>query len=266
MRRLTIVLALLFVGGFYQRFAQSEQQKPSGDSTSKTDTKIQPLPTVPTPPTLIPSSANTVNPTAPAPNTNCQQTANQNNKWEHISIILGAVATAVIAIFTFLTWLIYREQLRVSKINERAWIVPIIGEVTATSDPKAFQIEVHLKNTGKTPAWIFAAGSQGKGQTKEKPLPAIPPYQEMKPFSEKGSLLSPDAFFPQGFPLDQERIDHVLSGKSELFVFGYAKYRDIYGKPHVIRYCFEAKKSQDANHPHPLEFYVGGPENYIEAD
>ncbi len=88
----------------------------------------------------------------------------------------------------------------------------------------------------------------------------------MKPFSKKGTLLSPTGSLTQGFPLTKERLDHVQAGKSQLFIFGYARYRDVYGDPHIVRYCFEAKKSQDANHPHPLEFYVSGPNEYIDAD
>jgi hypothetical protein len=266
MRYLACIFLLLSTSLAHQREPPKQQQKPSGDSTSKTDTKIEPLPTVKTPPTLIPTPANTGNAATTAPSTNTQKKSYQNNGWEHVAIILSAVATLVIAVFTLLTWLIYKEQLRVSKINERAWVVPLIGEITATPDPKTFQIQVNLRNNGNTPAWIVAAGSQGKGATKEKPLPDIPPYEEMRPFPEKGSLLSPTGFFPQGFPLSQERIDHVLDGQYQLFIFGYAKYRDIYGNSHITRYCFEARESQDANHQHALEFYVGGPENYTEAD
>ena len=157
-------------------------------------------------------------------------------------------------------------MLRASKINERAWVVPVIGTIEPTKDPQQFQIKVDLKNNGKTPAWIIAAGSKGKGATEQQPLPVKPLYDEMSPFTKKGNLLSPTNSFTQGFPLEKQRLDHVLAGQSRLFIFGYASYRDVYGDSHIIRYCFEAKKSQDANHPHPLEFYVGGPNAYWEAD
>jgi len=264
-------LVLLFsLTAFNQGSTQLEQQQKTGNTREKTNSEIRALPPVTTPTPLPPTAANTSNGTIAAPNANSQQASDQKdilqNKWDHLATLLAAVATAVIAVFTWLTWRVYQEQLRVSKINERAWIVPVVGAVTPTPNPKVFQIQVDLLNNGKTPAWVIAAGSQGKGATKEKPLPDLPPYTEMKPFSEKGSLLSPNGSLAQGFPLEQERIDHVLSGQSQLYIFGYVRYRDIYGDSHITRYCFQAKKSQDANHPHPLEFYIGGPDHYTEAD
>jgi hypothetical protein len=180
--------------------------------------------------------------------------------------LLNTVATVALAVFALFSVLIYWSQLKALKINERAWIVPGICTIKTTPDPQKFHITVDLQNTGKTPAWITAAGSNGQGATDEKPLPAVPSYVDMKPFPKKGNLLSPGGVLEQGLDLTKERLDHVLAGKSKLFVFGYARYRDIYEKPHIVRYCFEARKSQDANHPHPLEFYVSGPDTYSEAD
>jgi hypothetical protein len=245
---------------------QIQQHQQTGDTGDKTNTEIHPLAPVPTPSALPPTAANASNVTLSAPSANYQQTFNQNNTWDHLATLLTAIATAVIAIFTYLTWGIYREQLHAAKLDQRAWVIPIIGVITATPDQKMFQVKVDLRNNGKTPAWITAAGSAGKGATKQQPLPAIPPYGEMAPFSEKGNLLSPTGAFTQGFPLPKERLDLVQAGQAQLFIFGYAKYRDAYGDPHVVRYCFEAKKAQDINHPFPLEFYVGGPDNYTDAD
>ncbi len=180
--------------------------------------------------------------------------------------VLETLSTTIVAIFTVLIFCVYLSMLRASKTNERAWVVPIIGMIEPTEEPTLFQITVDLRNNGKTPAWITAAGSGGKGATEQQPLPAVPPYTEMKPFSKKGSLLSPTGAFTQGFPITKERLDHVQAGKSKLFIFGYAKYRDVYGDSHIIRYCFEARKSHDMNHPYPLEFYVGGPDGYTDAD
>jgi hypothetical protein len=179
---------------------------------------------------------------------------------------INTLTTIAIAIFTFFTVRIYQAQLRALKINERAWIVPNVGIIEKTKDPEAFQIKVELTNKGKTPAWVTAAGSNGKGATKEEPLPTSPPYDEMKPFTTKGTLLSPSGSLIQGFALSKQRLDYVQAGLSQLFIFGYARYRDVYGDSHIVRYCYEAKKTHDANHPHPLEFYVSGPNEYTDAD
>ena len=76
-------------------------------------------------------------------------------------------------------------MLHATKINERAWIVPVIGIIEPNENPDKFQIKVELRNNGKTPAWITAAGSNGKGATDQLPLSTKPPYDEMKPFTKK---------------------------------------------------------------------------------
>jgi hypothetical protein len=270
MRYFFVILTLLSAVMLHQRTTQPQQQQKTSETGKKTNNEIRTSPPVPAPATLPPATPNISNVTVAAPKENAQQTRDQHtvfdNVWGHLATLLNVIATVAIAIFTWLTFGIYQEQLRIAKVNERAWVVPIIGEIVPTPNPKVFQIQVDLRNNGKTPAWITAAGSQGKGATKQKPLPDVPPYTEMGPFSEKGSLLSPTGALPQGFPISQEWIDQVLAGQTTLFLFGYAKYRDVYGDIHITRYCFESKKSQDANHPHPLEFYVGGPNNYTGAD
>jgi len=168
--------------------------------------------------------------------------------------------------FTILIFFVYLAMLRASKINERAWVVPVIQPIQATTNPMEFQANVHLINNGKTPAWIMAAGSKGQAITNDKTLPGTASYDEMKPFNEKGQLLSPTGFLIQGFTLDKTRLDLVRIGNLQLFIYGYARYRDVYGDSHIVRYCFQAQKSQDPNHPHPVEFYVGGPKSYWEAD
>jgi hypothetical protein len=157
-------------------------------------------------------------------------------------------------------------MLRTTKINERAWIVPIVGKIEPTKTYDVFQIKVSLQNNGRTAAQITSAGSAAKGSIEEKPLPTYLPYTEMMPFPERGTPLLPNGSFEQGFELSRERLDHALSGQSQFFIFGYVKYRDAYGDSHITKYCFEAKKSLDANLKYPVDFYVSGPSNYIDAD
>jgi hypothetical protein len=262
MRLLITISALLLAGALYQESAQSQEQK-GGDAGKKTNSEIRPLPPTSAPPPLPPTATNTSDRPITTPNKNSEQKYNQ---WDHLSVFLTALATVLIAFFTWLTWRVYEAQLKAMKINARAWVVPMINPIEPTKDPTKFQVRVELRNTGETPAWMIEAGSRGKGATKQEPLPITPSYDKMGPFTEKGTLLTPTGSLTHGFSLEKERLDHVHAEKSQLFIFGYAKYRDVYGDPHIVRYCFEAKKSNDANHPHPLEFYVSGPPDYWEAD
>jgi hypothetical protein len=254
---LTVILAVLILS------VQPNQDRDKHPSESKKSSQYSGCEIQ-----ILPTTSNTIN---ESPNEPCKQpsktdTQNKYQIIEHSTPFLNTLATIAIAVFTILTFLIYRAQLAAMKINARAWIVPIIHPIEPTADPLEFQVTVDLANTGKTPAWITSAGSRGKGATAQAPLPTVPTYDDMKPFSKKGDLLSPNGSFAQPFKLTKERLDHVQTGQSQLFIFGYAAYRDVYGGPHIVRYCFEAKKSHDANHSHPLEFYVGGPDGYMDAD
>jgi hypothetical protein len=263
MRTVITIFSLMLAGVFYQGANPPDRSAKTGDTSEQSKKEVKPLTVVP-PPTTSDSLGTDIC----KQNKSNEQTSTNNSdqRFIHLITYLNAASTVVVAVFTILIWRVYRAMLRASKINERAWIVPVIGMIEPTQDPEKFQVKVTLRNNGKTPAWITAAGSNGKGATDQRPLPIVPPYTEMGPFYGKGTLLSPTGGFDQGFSLDKERLDHVQSGLSQLFIFGYAKYRDAYGDLHFVRYCFEARKSLDANHPHPLEFYVGGPAEYMGAD
>jgi hypothetical protein len=263
MRYLIAFLTMSLGVASYQGTNPPDHATNTGNTNEQGKKEVKPL-------TAIPPTT-TANPPCTQfskPNEGYEQTDTNNsgNIFAHSVPYLTAASTVIVTIFTILIWLVYRAMLHATKINERAWIVPVVAPIEPTESPEEFQVKVDLRNNGKTPAWITAAGSCGKGATEQQPLPTKPPYTEMKPFSKKGTLLSPSGSFTQGFLLTKERLDHVHAGKSQLFIFGYAAYRDVYGDPHIVRYSFEARKSQDANHPHPLEFYVGGPSGYIDAD
>jgi hypothetical protein len=256
--RLFILICVLLLAQVSKKPEQPVQPSNPETAAQEIPKQIEPLPALP----------NSVSGSLAAPPGNSEKTNTTNccDNSNHLITYTNLIFTGLIALFAYLTWSVYKGMLRATKINERAWIVPMVGELKPTKNAGLFQIEVELINTGKTPAWIVAAGSSGKGATEQEPLPTQPPYVEMKSFTKKGTLLSPNGAFTQGFPITKERLDHVQAGTSQLFIFGYVRYRDIYEDTHIARYCFEARKSHDLNHSHPLEFYTGGPNGYMEAD
>jgi len=269
MRRSIKIPVLLCILLFHQISAQAQQQQKPEDAGHKTNSEIRPLPPTPVPPTLPPAAADTDNRTIATPDKDSQQAPNQNtvlnNKWDHFAIILSAVATAIIAIFTWLTWGIYKGQLQTTKLTERAWLVADIGAITKTPKEGLFQVFVEVRNNGKTPAWVTAAGSRGWCKTEQKPLPETPKYTEMGPFTKDGQLLPPTASLPQGITLQQAHINTALKDGGAIYMFGYVEYRDVYGGAHLTRYCYQTKPTLDLNHPDPLDFYISGPEEYLKA-
>jgi len=185
--------------------------------------------------------------------------------WIQIATILSAVSTLVIAIFTWLTWCVYRAQLAAAKLSDRAWLVPDIGLIEKTSVGGTSQVIVKVLNTGKTPAWVKSAGSNGWWVDRDHPLPGSPKYTVMSPFPQRGSPLSPGGYIPQGISLSDAQLARAVRGEISLYVFGFVEYEDIYGTSHRTRYSYRAQNALDLTHPQPLDFYVDGPDGYLEA-
>jgi len=240
-----------------QKPEQPIQPSNSKTSAQKIPEQVKPLPTLPNP----------VSGTTAGPIGNPEQTSATNgyDGPHHLITLINLLCTVLIALFTFLTWRVYRAMLRTTKINERAWIVSEPGSITETKIQGTFQAAVQLGNTGKSPAWVTAAGSNGWLADASKPLPKIPPYEPMKPFTEKGHLLSPKSRMAQGFPFSNAQLIRVVKKEADLYIFGYIKYRDIYGDTHITRYCYHAEPTLDLTDPLPLDFFVGGPDEYFEA-
>ena len=181
---------------------------------------------------------------------------------DHINLL----STAVVAVFTFMIFVVMRRQDRAMKIAERAWVVSDIGSLEPTTRNDKVQVICKLRNNGRTPAWVTAMGSCGKLVRSENELPENPPYTDAGPFTEKGSVLSPNAFTETGIPITAEQLQTLVRGEMILYFMGYVKYRDAFNQKHEARYCYRLKPSQDLASPVPLEFYVDGPDHLNSAD
>ncbi|MGA9304958.1 MAG: hypothetical protein WBW31_06080 [Candidatus Sulfotelmatobacter sp.] len=181
---------------------------------------------------------------------------------------INSGSTVVIAIFTILTFFVYREMLRSSKIAERAWVVSDIASSIpedAKDSPNGFQIIYLLGNKGRTPAWITAIGSRGRLTTAVKKLPPEPDYDWAGPFPPEGTVQPPNASIERGTKLSQADLNYVEIGVSTLYIYGIVKYRDIFGDEHETRYCYVFKPGPTADNPAPRGFYIDGPEGYNAA-
>jgi hypothetical protein len=183
------------------------------------------------------------------------------------SIHLDSVFTGIIALFTILTYFVYREQLRAAKISERAWIVPEVAPPIQDGGmiSKNFQVVFSVVNKGRTPAWVTAIGSKGQLTTPKKGLSEKPEYDWAKPFPAEGTVMPPEGRIEQGFPLTVTELNDINGGVSTLYVFGAVKYRDIYGDKHETQYCYVFRTGSTADNPAPRGFYVAGPNGYNSA-
>jgi len=256
-RFLATLLALLLATWIYQKVEPPKQSLEIRDPSEQSQGEIRP-----------PSSSADINGSTTAKlNSDAHQTNTSNNGWTHWLAPIDPFSTAIIALFTVLTYLTLRSQLEANKIEKRAWLVSDIGSIEETKIKGTFQVIVQLRNNGKSPAWVTAAGSKGLWATDTNPLPKDPKscYDLMGPFTKKGQLLPPTAWLPQGFSLPNAELTRAVRKEVILYVFGFIEYRDIYGDHHRTRYCYQAKPTLDQTSPNPLDFYVGGPDEYSDA-
>jgi hypothetical protein len=181
---------------------------------------------------------------------------------DHINLL----STAVIAVFTFMMFVVMRRQDRATKIAERAWVVSDIGSLEPTTRNDKVQVICKIRNNGRTPAWITAMGSCGKLVRSESDLPENPPFTDAGPFTPKGSVLSPNAFTETGIPITAQQLQTLVRGEVILYFMGYVKYRDAFNQKHETQYCYQLKPSHDLTSTAPLEFYVGGPDRFNRID
>ena len=113
--------------------------------------------------------------------------------------IVTAIATAVIAAFTFTLWLTGRNQLRHTREIERAYVTgggnyakdPLTGAIVVRNGKQVFQ--VHVGNYGKTPLFLshYDVHSAKLGDLKAEAQVLCRVVDKVHPFSDR---LAPGAY------------------------------------------------------------------------
>jgi hypothetical protein len=209
--RLLILVSTLLLAQTAQNPSQPAQSQKTGDNGQEIRSQVAPLSAPP----------NSVNTAVPAPPSNSEKTSTANSYSDgpyHSLTYLNALFTLAIAVFSFLTWRIYKAMLRATKITERCWLVSAVGSIEDTQVNGKYQVIVKIPNNGNTPAWVTAAGSRGSWVDDKNPLPEKPGYDLMGPFPPNGQLLPPTAWLLQGFPLEKTKLDQVVNKSLNLYI------------------------------------------------
>jgi hypothetical protein len=128
-----------------------------------------------------------------------------------------------------------REAMR---LERRAWIGPVRMGLTEVAADKPLRVEVHLLNTGETPArevqvqGALRIAAEGQLPTFTYDPPSRPPSRlvvqpqmtVIMPFNSRGNIQS------GAFPL-------LNSGAQVIFMYGLVQYRDVFDRPHATRFC-----------------------------
>jgi hypothetical protein len=211
------------------------------------------------------------------------QTANQEATPKWINEV-NAFSTLAIAIFTFVTILVFGYQVKVTHEVERAWITVSLEPspngylewVEMPTDGSKLSVEGIFKNNGRTPGKMtkaqvrFCYIENVDALAKE---PNYSGYSELGNMPADGHVIVPSgefrvtAFFEglndSNIPT-QDQITLVRAEKASLFVVGRIQYSDAFSRPHETRFCFTymmiSKKI-----PYMGRFQLGGPPEYNKA-
>lgn len=181
------------------------------------------------------------------------------------TVLINTMATAVIAVFTFMMFRVNCRQNRETKIIERAWVVPEIGFLQPTKTGETFQVICKVHNKGRTPARITRMASAGQYVPKGDDLPETFRYpKEAEPFTERGYVMPPGAITETGIAIESGHLQLIKEQKGDFYFLGLIEYRDTFDQHHVTKYCYQLKPSQDLTNP-IFEFYIGGPDRFNDA-
>jgi hypothetical protein len=106
---------------------------------------------------------------------------------------------------------------------------------------------VKLKNYGKSPAWLTGLGGSFDILKSTADLPSTPIYREHEVLQDRGVVLVPlgteDTWRTLKLPQPEDQLVPVPIGQNQehvLCFYGYIKYKDIFGRIHETRFCYQA--------------------------
>ncbi len=170
--------------------------------------------------------------------------------WENNSEFALVVATAFVALFTLLlavyTALLYRSTAALAKGADKS--AKDIGAMTIATErayvklshmapglrikegQKSCEVQVEIRNHGRTPATVTDVRVWGKLLEHGEPLPM--PFQYPPPIqSPSAFLVAGEAFFKtQVLPLHGDNSESVICSAKRLWVYGHVDYIDAFGR------------------------------------
>lgn len=153
--------------------------------------------------------------------------------------------------YAIVTGLLWWDQHRNFKRDERAWIAIKEMQITQLSAGKVLMGEVRIVDTGRTPG--VNATFPGGIQTSHSFEDALTQYAKLKQPFFYPSVLFPgiDQVLPSSTKetLDDGQVKAIEAGLLQVYLIGDIHYSDVFGCPHTTHYCgkyrFETKRFEN---------------------
>lgn len=147
--------------------------------------------------------------------------------------------------------------------SERAWVVADVPKVFLGSPIGTMDIFCTVRNRGKTMAHVFEKGENLAIEFAAEKLPTSPDYGKTAKWPT-GVVLSPasESVLTRTLHIsDSDMWQKVMNGAMVLFVFGFVKYLDVFGRAHETRYIFRFETTWNKNG----DFYIEYKDEYSSA-
>jgi hypothetical protein len=150
--------------------------------------------------------------------------------------------------------------------SERAWMSAVMENPPETHRPgSALRLACHIKNMGKTPAFLLEKGEDRQVLKVGVELPHAPPqYVVGTKWKGIGVMFPPTAEIAVALDLSVSEARTVYEGTHAIWFYGFLKYRDAFKKDRIIRYCFRYSLPEAGSVS--SGFYPDGPDGYNYAD
>jgi hypothetical protein len=238
--KIFVTLLLASTIGQIQGYAQTYKQ----EASAKSDAQVA------TPQHVIIDKINTQ--TSEQEAAKKQEKENREERHKDVELALTfaiALAAGVQAVFAFLQWLIYRNQLKTSMPlviidwDNFVHISPPDPDRSALS-PMSHHFNWGIRNVGPTPAFISQTSARFVIVPTCQGIPKME-YASPEPYVGEPLLTEPKPveggmnFYAalEDRRAYEEIEDAYRSGNETLYAFGYVRFVDRYGMKHVSRFC-----------------------------
>jgi hypothetical protein len=159
---------------------------------------------------------------------------------------LTAIGTILLAVITGWLVVVARDQTRTTRRQLRAYLgidasaFEMLPKPDSTAGIWPNQIRLRVENSGQTPAYHVTSHLN---QRWDPHIDAVPADFDFVDCAAKGgrsvAVIGAGKHSPPiGFGINAEQFANAAAGKTFLFYYGHIDYRDVFGDPHVTRFCY----------------------------
>lgn len=150
-----------------------------------------------------------------------------------------AAFTVIVAVATGWQGYVANRNLKLLQSQQRAWLLPDSAAKISFAPEMPIEVPVMWRNSGQTPA--FGAVLTCVTRTLRNDEEFLPDYTGEKGLGAASQMMiAPAQQVPQGCGttgLSRAEVEEIISGTRRFYVYGKARYRDVFDVPRHTTFC-----------------------------